>query len=94
MDCAPAARFVRCLREFVQAADGLRMPSKPRNPWVRPREARRGPLAVGAIVLDVILGLGALGGGGALMFGPRGEFLPLPVSLLGGSPFDTYGGRG
>jgi hypothetical protein len=24
------------------------------------------------------------------MLGPRGEILPLPVSALGGSPFDTY----
>ena len=70
------------------------MLSKARSPLLRPPEARRGPLAAGAIVLHVILGLGALGGGSALMLGPRGELLPLPVSLLSGSPFETYWGPG
>lgn len=56
--------------------------------------ARRGPLAVTAVVLNVFLGVGALGGGGALMLGPRGEILPLPVALLDGSPFHTYFGPG
>lgn len=51
-------------------------------------DARR--LAIAAVVLDVILGIGALGGGLALMLGPRGEILPLPVSQLQGSPFDSY----
>ena len=47
-----------------------------------------------AVVLDVILGIGAFGGGLALMLGPHGEILPLPVSLLKGSPFDSYFGPG
>ena len=34
--------------------------------------------------------MGALAGGLALILGPRGEILPLPVSALAGSPFDTY----
>ena len=54
-----------------------------------PREGR-GTLAVSAIVLDLILAAGALAGGLALMLGPRGEILPLPLSLLDGSPFQTY----
>ena len=33
---------------------------------------------------------GALGGGAALMAGPGGEIIPLPLSALGGSPFDSY----
>jgi hypothetical protein len=41
-------------------------------------------------VLDILLSLGALAGGAALMLGPRGEILPLPLSALRGSPFDTY----
>jgi hypothetical protein len=41
-------------------------------------------------VLEVLLGVGAVGGGVALMLGPRGEIMPLPLSALKGSPFDTY----
>ncbi|MGA9775939.1 MAG: hypothetical protein WBU92_08475 [Candidatus Dormiibacterota bacterium] len=33
---------------------------------------------------------GALGGGLALMIGPQGQILPLHVSELAGSPFDSY----
>jgi len=47
-------------------------------------------LARTAVALEVLLGVGALAGGAALMLGPRGEILPLPVSALVGSPFDTY----
>jgi hypothetical protein len=43
-----------------------------------------------AASLEVFLSLGALGGGGALMLGARGEIIPLPVSALKGSPFETY----
>ena len=37
-----------------------------------------------------MLGIGAIGGGLALMLGPRGEIIPLPVSALTGSPFADY----
>jgi hypothetical protein len=43
-----------------------------------------------AIALEVVLGLGAVFGGAALMLGPRGEVLPMPVSALAGSPFGDY----
>ena len=43
-----------------------------------------------AVALEILLGVGALAGGAALVLGPRGEILPLPVSALAGSPFDTY----
>jgi hypothetical protein len=46
--------------------------------------------AKAAIALEVVLSLGALGGGGALMLGSRGEIIPLPVAVLSGSPFDTF----
>jgi hypothetical protein len=49
-----------------------------------------GRLAVAAIGLEILLGLGAMGGGIALMAGPRGEILPLPMSALTGSPFADY----
>jgi hypothetical protein len=48
------------------------------------------PFARVAIVLEVLLGLGAIAGGAALMIGRRGEILPLPLSLLEGSPFTDY----
>jgi hypothetical protein len=40
--------------------------------------------------LEVFLSVGALCGGGALMLGSRGEIIPLPLSALKGSPFETY----
>ncbi len=49
-----------------------------------------GRWAVAAIALEIFLGVGALGGGIALMAGPNGEILPLPVSALAGSPFANY----
>ena len=42
------------------------------------------------MVLEIFLGVGAVGGGIALMAGPHGEILPLPVSALAGSPFADY----
>ena len=50
----------------------------------------RSRLAKAAAALEVFLGFGALGGGGALMLGSRGEIIPLPLSALKGSPFETY----
>jgi hypothetical protein len=58
-----------------------------RPPPSRPSLSR---FAKAAISLEIFLSVGALGGGGALMLGPRGEIIPLPVSALEGSPFDTY----
>lgn len=49
-----------------------------------------GRWATTATGLEVILGVGAIGGGIALMAGPHGEILPLPVSALAGSPFSDY----
>lgn len=57
------------------------------------RNARRAPLrpiARAAIGLEVLLSVGALAGGLALMIGPRGEIIPLRLASLEGSPFDTY----
>jgi hypothetical protein len=47
-------------------------------------------LATASMVLEIVLGVGALFGGLALMAGPRGEILPLPLSALAGSPFASY----
>ena len=49
-----------------------------------------GRLARVAFGLDLFLAVGALAGGAALLIGPRGEILPLPLSSLPGTPFDTY----
>lgn len=55
-----------------------------------PRAPRRSRLAVLAAVLEGFLAVGALGGGLALMIGPQGQIISLPVSDLAGSPFDSY----
>jgi hypothetical protein len=46
--------------------------------------------AEATLVLEVLLSVGALGGGLVLMIAPRGEIMPLPLAALAGSPFDTY----
>lgn len=46
--------------------------------------------AKAAVSLEIFLSVGALGGGGALILGARGEIIPLPLSALKGSPFETY----
>jgi hypothetical protein len=51
-------------------------------------------VAKAAVVLEILLSIGALGGGLVLMIAPRGEIMPLPLSALAGSPFDTYLGPG
>ena len=48
------------------------------------------PVAKSALMLEVLLSIGALGGGLVLMIAPRDEIMPLPLSALAGSPFDTY----
>jgi hypothetical protein len=57
---------------------------------IRHRTQPLSRLAEAAVVLDVLLSIGALGGGLVLMIAPRGEIMPLPLSALAGSPFDTY----
>ena len=49
-----------------------------------------GRVAKAAVVLEILLSIGALGGGLVLMIAPRGEIMPLPLSALAGSPFDSY----
>jgi hypothetical protein len=53
----------------------------------KPSLSRFATLAMG---IEVFLGLGALAGGSALVLGPRGEIIPLSLSALKGSPFETY----
>jgi len=47
-------------------------------------------LARTSLVLEVLLGIGAVAGGIALMLGPRGQIIPLDLALLAGSPFSDY----
>lgn len=42
------------------------------------------------LILLAFLGLGALGGGGALVFSPSGELMGMPLSLLNRSPFTNF----
>jgi hypothetical protein len=42
------------------------------------------------LALEILLSIGALGGGLVLIVAPRGEIMPLPLSALAGSPFETY----
>ena len=42
------------------------------------------------MALEIFLSVGALFGGAALVLGPKGEIIPLPISALAGSPFDSY----
>jgi hypothetical protein len=53
-----------------------------------------GRFAKGLVSLELLLSLGALSGGLVLILAPRGEIIPLPLSALAGSPFDTYLGPG
>jgi hypothetical protein len=55
-----------------------------------PRRSPIGPFGRAVLALEILLGVGALGGGLVLMIAPRGEIMPLPLSALAGSPFDTY----
>ena len=55
-----------------------------------PSATALGRYAKAAVTLEGFLSVGALGGGAALMFGSRGQIIPLPLSALNGSPFDTY----
>jgi hypothetical protein len=51
------------------------MPGRRANP-------PRSRFATASIALDVILGVGALGGGLVLIVAPRSEIMPLPLSAL------------
>ncbi|MDC1142133.1 hypothetical protein OAU50_03505 [Planctomycetota bacterium] len=42
------------------------------------------------IVLELLLAIGAIYGGGSLLFDPTGEALGLPQSILIGTPFDDF----
>ena len=42
------------------------------------------------IILQILLGLGALGGGGTLMLAPDGRLIQMPVTLLKDTPFTDY----
>jgi hypothetical protein len=42
------------------------------------------------VVLLILLGVGALAGGVALVYKPDGSFMQMPLSMLGGSPFPDF----
>ena len=42
------------------------------------------------LILLGLLGIGAIGGGGALIISPTGELLEMPLSMLEKSPFNSF----
>ena len=42
------------------------------------------------VVLLILLGVGALGGGAALVYKPDGSFMQMPLTMLDGSPFPDF----
>jgi hypothetical protein len=68
-------------RQFRTQVDVM-MTKRHRPPFSR--------FAGASIALEILLSIGALGGGLILIVAPRGEIIPLPLSALRGSPFDTY----
>jgi len=42
------------------------------------------------LFLLAFLGLGAIGGGGAMLISPSGEMLKMPLSMLDNSPFNNF----
>src|SRR5919108_1915729 len=53
------------------------------------RQPRR-PIAWVVVGLEVLLGVGALFGGGALLLAPDGHLLSMPTSVLANSPFTDF----
>ena len=72
------------------------------RPWTtestaRHPAARRGStsrrlpgLARFAIVLEILLGIGAVGGGSLFILAPDGHLLGLPLKMLAGTPFHSF----
>lgn len=72
------------------------------RPWTtestaRHPAARRGStsrrlpgLARFAIVLEIFLGIGAVGGGSLFILAPDGHLLGLPLKMLAGTPFHSF----
>ena len=55
-----------------------------------PKQRLLPPVARLALALEVLLGIGAVFGGGALVLAPDGHLLSMPTSMLAGSPFRDY----
>jgi hypothetical protein len=66
--------------------------STARRPAARPvSTSRRLPgLARLAIVLEILLGIGAVGGGSLFILAPDGHLLGLPLKMLAGTPFHSF----
>jgi hypothetical protein len=69
----------------------VRSDARPSRAIPRPALGRPGKIAVGFLVL---LGVGALAGGLALVSRPDGSVMQFPVTLLAGSPFPDFFGPG
>src|SRR5207244_608690 len=72
------------------------------RPWTtestaRQTAARRGStsarlpgLARLAIVLEILLGIGAVGGGSMFILAPDGHLMGMPLKMLAGTPFHSF----
>lgn len=60
--------------------------------WGSEMESTKGrPFAVTLLyILHIFLGVGALGGGGALVIDPSGDLMKMPTSMLERSPFSDF----
>jgi hypothetical protein len=66
--------------------------SMARHPAVRlgSTSARLPGLARLAIVLEILLGIGAVGGGSMFILAPDGHLLGMPLKMLAGTPFHSF----
>src|ERR1700730_9003100 len=62
----------------------------------RPASMSRRPPAIArlAMVLEILLGVGALFGGGQFILAPDGHLIGVPLKMLAGTPFHSFLVRG
>jgi hypothetical protein len=75
-----------CNHGYNMIADAAHSPRAERS-IPRPVMDRAGKSVV---VLLILLGVGALGGGAALVYKPDGSFMQMPLTMLSGSPFPDF----
>src|SRR5207237_982482 len=71
-----------------QMATAIRLPA----PTSRPASTSRRLPAIArlAVVLEILLGIGALFGGGQFILAPDGHLIGAPLKMLAGTPFHSY----
>jgi hypothetical protein len=64
--------------------------AQPAIPRSESSSRRLPPIARLTVALEVVIGVGAIFGGGLLVLGPDGHLLGMPTSMLAGTPFDSF----